>query len=71
LQSGPIAATVEATLRLPSKYLIDALPLQASAGGMKKPNPSPKWFGFHEIFHALTIAGFICHYVGISLITYR
>lgn len=38
--------------------------------GLKKPNPSPKWFGFHEIFHALTIAGFICHYIGISLLTY-
>jgi len=38
--------------------------------GLKKPNLSPKWFGFHEIFHAFTIAGFVCHYVGISLITY-
>ena len=39
--------------------------------GLKRPNLWPKWFGFHEIFHALTIAGFICHYVAISLITYR
>lgn len=38
--------------------------------GLKRPNPSPKWFGFHEIFHAFTIAGFICHYIGISLLTY-
>jgi len=48
--------------------------LMYSLGGLvywlKKPNPSPRWFGFHEIFHAFTIAGFICHYVGISLITY-
>jgi hemolysin III len=35
----------------------------------KHPNPSPTWFGFHEIFHAGTIAGFTCHYVAISMIT--
>jgi hemolysin III len=38
--------------------------------GRRRPDPSPAWFGFHEIFHACTIAGFICHYVAISLITY-
>ena len=25
--------------------------------GLKRPNPSPRWFGFHEVFHALTLAG--------------
>ena len=39
--------------------------------GLKRPNPSPAWFGFHEIFHAGTIAGFVCHYVAISMIIYR
>ncbi len=38
--------------------------------GLKRPNPSPRWFGFHEVFHALTIAAFTVHYVGISLATY-
>jgi hemolysin III len=38
--------------------------------GMKKPNPSPRYFGFHEVFHALTLAAFIVHYVGISLVAY-
>jgi hemolysin III len=37
--------------------------------GRKRPNPSPAWFGFHEIFHVATIAGFICHYIAIFLIT--
>jgi hemolysin III len=37
---------------------------------LKRPNPSPRWFGFHEIFHACTIVGFACHYVAISLVTY-
>jgi hemolysin III len=38
--------------------------------GRKRPDPSPRWFGFHEIFHACTIGGFVCHYIAISLVTY-
>lgn len=38
--------------------------------GLKRPDPWPRWFGFHEIFHAFTIAAFICHYIGVSLATY-
>ncbi|MBP3037236.1 hemolysin III family protein [Arthrobacter sp. zg-ZUI100] len=34
---------------------------------LKKPNPSLDWFGFHEIFHAFTLAGFACHYIAILL----
>ncbi len=45
-----------------------------SAGGVvyatKKPNPSPRWFGFHEVFHSFTVLAFAAHYVGISLATY-
>lgn len=37
--------------------------------GRKRPNPSPAWFGFHEIFHVATIAGFVCHYIAIAMIT--
>jgi len=44
--------------------------LGAVVYGRKRPNPSPAWFGYHEIFHAGTIAGFTCHYVAISLATY-
>lgn len=39
--------------------------------GFKRPNPFPRWFGFHEIFHACTIAAFCAHYAAISVITYR
>lgn len=39
--------------------------------GLKKPDPFPAWFGFHEIFHTLTIAAFVCHYVAASIATYR
>lgn len=28
----------------------------------KRPNPAPDWFGFHEIFHALTIAAFLVQF---------
>jgi hemolysin III len=38
--------------------------------GLKRPNPSPTWFGFHEVFHSFTILAFITHYVGVSLATY-
>ena len=38
--------------------------------GRRRPNPSPAWFGFHEIFHACTIAGFACHYAAIFIATY-
>lgn len=37
--------------------------------GRKRPNPSPAWFGYHEIFHVGTIAGFVPHYVAIAMIT--
>lgn len=36
--------------------------------GAKKPNPIPAHFGFHEIFHALTVAAFFCHWVASLLI---
>ncbi|GAA2480159.1 PAQR family membrane homeostasis protein TrhA [Streptomyces gobitricini] len=39
--------------------------------GLKRPNPSPAWFGFHEVFHSLTLAAFTAHYVGISLVTHQ
>lgn len=38
---------------------------------LKKPDPFPKWFGFHEIFHVFTIAAFVCHYVAASIVTYQ
>ncbi len=45
-----------------------------SVGGviyaLKKPNFSISWFGFHELFHALTAAAFICHFVAAVLTVY-
>jgi len=36
--------------------------------GLKKPNPVPGTFGFHEIFHTLTVVAFLCHWTAILLI---
>jgi len=37
--------------------------------GFQRPNPWPRWFGFHEVFHTFTILAFVTHYVGISMAT--
>jgi len=34
------------------------------------PDPSPRWFGFHEVFHSFTVAAWICHYIAVSLVVY-
>ena len=39
--------------------------LGAVVYGTKRPNPSPRWFGFHEIFHAFTVLAFVAHYVAV------
>jgi hemolysin III len=45
-----------------------------SAGGviyaLKRPNFSINWFGFHELFHAMTAAAFICHFIAAVLTVY-
>lgn len=39
--------------------------------GTKWPRGSTRYFGFHEIFHSLTIAGFTCHFVAIALVVFQ
>lgn len=39
--------------------------------GFKWPGPSARYFGYHEIFHSLTVAGFACHYVAAALAVFR
>ena len=38
--------------------------------GLRRPNPSPDWFGFHEVFHTCTVLGWIVHYVAVSMAAY-
>jgi hemolysin III len=67
---------------MPLKQLFEAMPLPnfilLAAGGaaystgaviyaIKRPNPVPGVFGFHEIFHGWILTGGILHYVLVSL----
>jgi hemolysin III len=36
--------------------------------GLKRPNPWPTWFGFHEVFHTLTLLGFLTQYVAVWIV---
>lgn len=31
--------------------------------GTHRPNPSPRWFGYHEVWHAMVAVACACHYV--------
>jgi hemolysin III len=39
--------------------------------GLKRPDPWPRHFGFHEIFHACTVVGFGCHFVAVAAAALR
>ena len=42
--------------------------LGAVVYGFKRPNPVPGIFGFHEIFHSLTVLAFLCHWTAALLL---
>lgn len=44
-----------------------AYTLGAATYGLKWPNPSPRLFGFHEIFHVGTVIGWTCHFVAVLI----
>jgi hemolysin III len=65
---------------VPLTRVITALPWEGSGliilGGLlytlggviyakRWPDPLPRWFGFHEVFHLMVIAASICHYLAI------
>jgi hemolysin III len=67
---------------IPAAQLVSAMPGPAlamllvggvlySIGGvvyaLRRPNPSPRVFGFHEVFHSLVIAGSAVHFVLIAI----
>lgn len=39
--------------------------------GFKWPGKNARYFGYHEIFHALTVAGFVCHYIAAAVAIFR
>ncbi|MFE8601848.1 PAQR family membrane homeostasis protein TrhA [Archangium violaceum] len=40
----------------------------ALAYALKRPNPRPGVFGYHEVFHALTIVGAVLHFIVVLLL---
>lgn len=42
--------------------------LGAVAYALKRPNPWPGHFGFHEIFHVCTVLAFLCHWTACLII---
>ncbi len=69
-------ASFGALAAIPLLNILDALPLAGvlliGAGGavylaggvvyaLRAPNPSPSWFGFHEVFHSLVLIGATLH----------
>jgi hemolysin III len=39
--------------------------------GIKKPNPWPGTFGYHEVFHAMTIVAATCHHIAVYFAMYN
>ncbi|WP_240810089.1 hemolysin III family protein [Actinomadura sp. WMMA1423] len=39
--------------------------------GLRRPDPFPDWFGFHEVFHAFTLAAYVLQYIAVSLVVYQ
>jgi len=44
--------------------------LGAIVYALRRSDPFPPWFGFHEVFHAFTLLAFVTHYVAVSFATY-
>lgn len=40
----------------------------AACFALRKPNPIPNWFEYHEVFHLGTVLGYLCHASAIALI---
>ena len=59
---------------VPAVMLIIVGGILYTLGGLvyaiKRPNPSPDWFGFHEVFHALTVSAFIAHYIAVWIVVH-
>jgi len=43
----------------------------ATIVGLQRPNPSPRWFGYHELFHLLVIAAVVVHAVMLGRLLVR
>ena len=64
LMVGRLTAPVIALLAVGGLlYTVGAVVLATN-----RPNPSPRWFGYHEIWHTFTVAAGACHYIAVILL---
>ena len=68
--SSPAPTQLVSRLPAPGVALLAAGGLAYTAGGVvyarRRPDPAPAVFGYHELFHALTIVGIACQYAAIA-----
>lgn len=66
-----IGDLLEANLAMMVLVIVGGLfyTLGAVVYAMKRPNPVPGHFGFHEIFHSFTVLAFLCHWSAVLLIS--
>ncbi len=38
---------------------------------LRRPDPFPTWFGYHEVFHAFTLLGYLTQFVAVGLVVTR
>jgi len=48
-----------------------AYTLGAVVYAQRRPDLWPRWFGFHEVFHSLTVVGISCHFVAVWITAVR
>lgn len=45
--------------------------LGAVTYALKRPNPFPGRFGFHEVFHSFTVAAYVTHYAAVWIVVHQ
>ena len=72
MNENPITQPARTSRALPMLVLLCAggacYILGAIVYALRKPDPWPRVFGFHEIFHCGTVAGYACHMVAIYMV---
>ena len=66
----PVAVVTELPVGVLLLVLIGGISYSAGAAvyALHKPNPWPATFGYHEVFHALVVAGAACHFLAVVLL---
>ena len=64
--AGPAMETIPVDAQWWILYGGVSYTLGAIVYALKWPNPWPRWFGFHEIWHLFVMAGVFCHFWAIA-----